>query len=737
MKPLRSAMQFLVLAALAAIASADDDFLRPEDAFRYRLSTEGDQLLVRWTITPGYYLYRKRLGFESATPGVTFGTAQFPEGIQHTDEYFGAQEIYRDSALIKVPFTAGGTRPAALALKLKWQGCADAGLCYPPSKWDASVPLAPASGERAGVSGLLASLSSSGSDDFLPPDEAFDFSGAITGPNTLHLRWVIADDYYLYKSKIQVRTASTLVQFGAPDLPAGETKTDEYFGTQEVYHQQVEADVPFSRASPEAAALQARVTYQGCAEAGLCYPPITKTLDLILPKVDAAALNARAAFGTPAPAEQDRLAAIVRTGSIAALLGVFFLAGLALTFTPCVLPMVPILSGIIAGQGAQATPMRAFTLSLTYVLAMALTYTIAGVLAGLFGQNLQAALQNPWVLGVFALVFVALAFSMFGYYELQMPSAVQERLAAMSNRQQGGTFIGVGAMGVLSALIVGPCVTAPLVAALIVIGQTGDPLRGGLALFALASGMGVPLLLIGTSLGKLLPRAGGWMDTVKQFFGILLLAVALWFARTLLPEALVMLCWGALAIGLAVLLGVFEPATTGAGRVRRTLALPALVWGLAIVAGAAMGNRDPLAPLAGFASGSSAAVAAESLPFRAVKSVAELDREVAAASAAGKASMLDFAADWCVSCKEMEKYTFTNQGVKAVLANVVLLRADVTENNDDDQALFKRFGIFGPPTIAFFGPEGVERKEFRLVGYVEADKFRAHVERAIAAAPSP
>jgi thiol:disulfide interchange protein DsbD len=626
-----------------------------------------------------------------------------------------------------------GARPAALALKLKWQGCADAGLCYPPSKWDATVALAAAFAEKPGLKGLLGLTE--GTDDFLPADEAFDFSGVITGPNALHLRWVIADGYYLYKSKIQVRTDSKLVQLGAPDLPAGETKTDEYFGTQEVYHQQVEGDVPFSRASPDAGEFEARVTYQGCAEAGLCYPPIHKTLKLVLPQVDAAALNASAAFGASAPAEQDRLAAIVRTGSIAAVLGVFFLAGLALTFTPCVLPMVPILSGIIAGQGTQATPGRAFTLSLTYVIAMALTYTIAGVLAGLFGQNLQAALQNPWVLGTFALVFVALAFSMFGYYELQMPATVQERLAALSNRQQGGTFIGVGVMGVLSALIVGPCVTAPLVAALIVIGQTGDPLRGGLALFALAMGMGVPLLLIGTSLGKLLPRAGGWMEAVKQFFGILLLGVALWFAQTLLPDSLVMLSWGALAIGLAVLLGVFEPATTGAARLRRTLALPALVWGLAIVVGAAMGNRDPLAPLAGFASGSGSAAAAESLPFRPVKSVPDLDREVAAASAAGKSAMLDFAADWCVSCKEMEKYTFPDPGVKAALANVVLLRADVTENNDDDQALLKRFGIFGPPTIAFFGPNGVEQTEFRLVGYVEADKFRAHVERAMAPPP--
>jgi thiol:disulfide interchange protein DsbD len=266
-----------------------------------------------------------------------------------------------------------------------------------------------------------------------------------------------------------------------------------------------------------------------------------------------------------------------------------------------------------------------------------------------------------------------------------------------------------------------------------VIGQTGDPLRGGLALFALAMGMGVPLLLVGTSLGKLLPRAGGWMDTVKQVFGVLLLGVALWFARTLLPEVLVMLLWGLLAIGLALLLGALEPAATGAAKVRRTVALPVLAWGVAIILGAAMGNRDPLAPLSGFGATTGAAALADSLPWRPVQSVEDLDRELAAASAAGKPAMLDFSAEWCISCKEMEKYTFSDAGVQAALADVVLLRADVTANNERDQALFKRFGIFGPPTIAFFGADGLERREYRVVGYLRADKFRDHLQRAVAA----
>ncbi len=593
----------------------------------------------------------------------------------------------------------------------------------------------------------------SNDDEFLPVDEAFQFTGDLTGPNQLHVRWLVAKGYYLYKGKIAVRTDSPLVKFGAPVLPPGESKTDEYFGTQEVYHSDVEGDLPFTRTGTEAATVQAKVTYQGCADAGLCYPPTTKVVELELAAIDASELNTGAsALGTTnesgaaegkvasgtTVAEHDQLAAIVRSGSIAAVLGIFFLAGLALTFTPCVLPMIPILSGIIAGQGPQVTSGRAFTLSLTYVLAMALTYTLAGVLAGMFGQNLQAALQNAWVLGVFALIFVALAFSMFGYYELQMPASVQEKLAALSNRQQGGTFIGVGVMGVLSALIVGPCVTAPLVAALIVIGQTGDPMRGGLALFALAMGMGVPLLLIGSSLGKLLPRAGGWMETVKQFFGILLLGVALWFARTLLPDWFVMLGWAAVVIAIALLLGAFDPATSGVAKFRKTLALPALAWGIAIVIGAAMGNRDPLAPLSGFAAGGAGlAQSSESLPFVPVSSVTELDRELAAASAAGKAAMLDFSAEWCVSCKEMEKYTFPDAGVKAALKNVVLLRADVTENNERDQELYRRFAIHGPPAIAFFGPDGVERREFRVYGYVKAARFRDHVLRATATAAAP
>jgi thiol:disulfide interchange protein DsbD len=469
-----------------------------------------------------------------------------------------------------------------------------------------------------------------------------------------------------------------------------------------------------------------KVQYMGCADAGLCYPPQVKLVALGAGGGAAADAPPAATGGGPAQSEQDRLAEVIRSGSIVVLLATFFVLGLALTFTPCVLPMIPILSGIIAGQGTRATPARAFGLSLAYVLAMALTYTVAGVLAGLFGQNLQAALQDPWVLGSFALVFVALSFSMFGYYELQMPAAVQERLTAWSNKAEGGTFAGAAIMGLLSALIVGPCVTAPLVGALIYIGQSGDPVRGGLALFALSLGMGVPLLLVGTSLGGLLPRAGAWMEKVKQVFGVLLLATALWFARTLLPETLVMVGWGLLALGLGLLLGAFEaasPTKSGVAIVRRVVALAFLVWGATILVGAASGGRNPLAPLERLGAGAPA----HALAFQRIKSVADLDAAVAASAAAGKPVLFDFYADWCVSCKEMEAYTFPDAGVQAALAGVTLLQADVTANDAVDQALMQRFGIFGPPAILFFDAKGQELPRARVVGFVPADAFAAHL----------
>jgi thiol:disulfide interchange protein DsbD len=398
-------------------------------------------------------------------------------------------------------------------------------------------------------------------------------------------------------------------------------------------------------------------------------------------------------------------------------LATFFGLGLLLAFTPCVLPMVPILSGIIAGQGSNVTTARAFSLSLTYVLGMAVMNTLAGVAAAAAGQQIQAMFQQPWIIVLFALLFVALALSMFGLFTLQLPSALQTRLSDVSNQQRAGTFGGVAVMGALSALIVTACVAPPLFAALAVIAQTGDVVRGGSALFAMSLGMGAPLLVIGTSAGRLLPKAGAWMETVKKFFGVLMLAVAAWMLERIVAERWALLLWAVPALTGAWLLWREIRPRSALGWAGRLLGVALGLYGLLLLAGVVLGGRSLLAPIPQWQA------EVRSLEFQRIKTVADLDREVAAAAAAGRPVMLDFYADWCVSCKEMERYTFTDAAVQRALGNAVLLKADVTANDADDQALLQRFGIFGPPTIAFWRADGVEQKNYRVVGFMPAAEF--------------
>jgi thiol:disulfide interchange protein DsbD len=432
--------------------------------------------------------------------------------------------------------------------------------------------------------------------------------------------------------------------------------------------------------------------------------------------------------------EQDRLAAKLVNEPWWLVFGTFYGFGLLLAFTPCVLPMVPILSGMIAGHGREVTAMRGFTLSLAYVMGMAVTYTAGGALAALAGAQIQATFQQPWILTLFAGLFVLLALAMFGAFEMQMPAAVQTRLASVANRQSAGSYIGVAVMGALSALIVTTCVAPPLIATLAVIGQTGDVTRGAGALFAMSLGMGSPLLIVGASAGKLLPKAGPWMNMVKAGFGIMMLGVAIWMMQRVLPGPVTLVLWALLVFLTGVFLGAFEPLPVVPApmqRLRKGIGVLACLYGALMLIGASLGGENPLQPVPrGFMGGATSSQSAmPALQFDTVTSVAGLEAALAAATAAGAPVMVDVTAEWCVSCKEMEHYTFTDPGVIAALEPYVLLRADVTENNDDDKALLRYFDAYGPPTIAFFDRSGQKHKAFELVGFVPADEFSDHVLR--------
>ncbi len=742
----------------------DEEPLMPDEAFALTTSViDANTVRAEWKIADKYYLYRDKFKFVSETESIRPGTPGFPKGKIKEDEFFGKMETYSKHVAIDIPITRTGTANT-LTMKITSQGCADIGLCYPPQTKTVTFDLPPlASAETAvnttndsGGFNPLNALKSLGSslglidsdDGFLHPDQAFTFSAEAVNGNTLRVRWDIADKVYLYrdKFKFELKEADGIT-LGTPVLPEGKKKIDESFGEMMVYYHDVDIDIPLERTNLNATDVILVAKYQGCADAGFCYPPITKEMPVSLPAGSATAATAGAdtnanSTGDMPRSEQDRIADSLASGNTLLTILTFFGFGLLLAFTPCVFPMIPILSSIIIGQGKSITTRRAFIMSLVYVLAMALTYTVAGIAAGAFGQNLQAAFQNPWILGSFAAVFVALSFSMFGFYELQMPSFIQSKLTNASNRQKGGTLTGVAIMGLLSALIVGPCVAAPLAGALIYIGQTGDMVLGGMALFALSMGMGAPLLLIGASAGKLLPKAGTWMDTIKAVFGVMMLAVAIWMLERIIPVGVAMMLWGTLMIGSAVYMGALDPVGEGSGwrKLWKGLGVVLLVYGALQLFGAAAGGKDTLQPLHGLAmsaggGGGGAAMGnmqhGGKMVFKNFKGLAELEREVAAASAAGKSVMVDFYADWCVSCKEMEKYTFSDAGVQQALTNTVLLKADVTADDDIDKALMKEFSVFGPPSILFFGVDGKERRSYRVVGFVKPGPFREHIEKAL------
>ena len=560
---------------------------------------------------------------------------------------------------------------------------------------------------------LLVSSMAHADDDFLDPAKAFQFSAKMRDARTAEVTYVIADGYHMYRErfKIEAKDAS----LGDPVYPKGQVEYDDTFQKNvETYRHSVTIVVPLKSAARN---FTLNVTGQGCADKGLCYPPaeVSATLSTAgLPEPSAGSVAPTPA-AAPAADDSSGVESALRGGHLLAIIPLFLVIGLGLSFTPCVLPLVPILSSIIVGEGTDVGRKRGFILSVAYSLGMALVYTVMGVAAGLIGEGLAAKLQNPWVLGSFAILMVVLSLSMFDVYQLQMPAFIQNRINAASGRQSAGKLAGVFVMGAFSALIVGPCVAAPLASALVYLSQTHDVVVGGSALFAMACGMSVPLLLVGLSAGSLLPRAGVWMEEVKHFFGVLMIALALWMVSPVLPGKLQMLGWAAIG----VVYGSFLMWHLKLNWVVKMCGLLFAIFGGTQLIGAATGGHDPWAPLAHL--GNQGVVAEHHQEFVRVKSLAELDAVLA--KNGGKPAMLDFYADWCVSCKEMEKLTFPDGRVQAKFQTMLLLQADVTANNDDDRALLKHFGLFGPPGIILFDKGGKEVANGRVIGYQDAEKF--------------
>ena len=750
-------------------ADESTPLLSPDQAFSARVDSVSDSSIgFIIDIADGYYLYKKSLDVAAESQGFDIQLAGLPTGETVEDAYFGKSEIYRTSVAFKASYQ-NEQQSSTAELVLKSQGCADIGVCYPPheTRLQAALPEATAAvnartEQAAGsmLDGLLAQsrgisdLLGDSQPELLPPDVAFLPSADVDG-NTVIITFAIEPGYYMYNDKFAVQfadpAAATIKSF---TTSTGKMKEDAYFGLVEVHRDT--ATLTLELASSRAGETQLLLEHQGCADVGVCYPPQQTTLPLTLASygensptvsnvststpVTGQIQSSPSATGTAAAntlnlSEQDRLAKTLATSSLWLIAAIFFGLGLLLSFTPCVFPMIPILSSIIVGQGQALSTGRAFTLSVVYVLAMAVTYTIAGIVVGLSGENIQIWFQNPWVLSAFALLFVLLSLSMFGFYELQMPAFIQNRLNSLSNQQQGGTLAGVGIMGALSALIVGPCVTAPLVGALIFIADTGNALVGGVALFFLGLGMGAPLVAIGASYGKWLPRAGAWMETTKAVFGVLMLAMAIWMLSRFIPASATLALAAALAIVSGIYLGALDTINSEASGWRRLFkgaGLVSMVYGVILLIGAASGGNDLLQPLSRFGSFAASGETQQhdgELEFNRVKTIAELQQVVATAKANNQSVMLDFYADWCISCKEMERFTFTDENVQQKLADVILVQADVTKNDAEDKALLKHFGLFGPPAIIFYTPEQDEIRNARVVGFMSASDFTAHLER--------
>ena len=733
-----------LLTFIAVFSYAEEALLPADEAFAFKAKVANDEIQLKWDIAPGYYLYKEKIKITSDY-SKQLGVAKFPKAKIKNDEFFGKVGTYRNNVVVSIPVLPGDAK--SILLNITFQGCADLGVCYPPITKSVALDISnihPASvmQDALNIFDKVKTTAKSAvekvvpiSDEPLQADKAFKFSVKAKDANTLIATWDIHKEYYLYHDKFFIDVKGA--EFGEITFPKGKIKDDPLFGKVQIHKGKLSVELPLTNIESQTINFTAK--YQGCWTGGICYPPQEKNVDITLPiqgevssnqvkKTPEQSENTSVNNTTEELNETDKIASLLKQDNILWVLASFFGFGLLLSLTPCVFPMIPILSGIIVGQ-KNVTTRKALIMSIVFVLAMSVTYSIAGVLAGYFGENLQVLFQTPWVLALFSLIFVALAFSMFGYYEIQLPSSLQTKITNISNKQEGGHLIGVVIMGFLSALIVGPCVAPPLAGALIYIGQTGDAALGGLSLFVMSLGMGVPLIIIGAGVSKL-PRAGVWMDNIKYIFGILMLAVAIWLISRVISEMAALILWALLFSISPIAMGVLNKLNNTPGawaRIFKAIGLLVLGYGILLWGLVARGGGDMLAPLSGW--GVSQQLEAVHVKFEKITTTTELDQYLAKAKNNNQIVMLDFYADWCISCKELEKFVFSDSQVVSEMKNSIALQADVTANNANDKALMERFNIIGPPAILFF-KDGKEIKNARIVGEINAQGFIERLNKA-------
>jgi len=774
MKKWLASLSFLMfsLALFSPLVShAEEEPLPPSEAFQASAVVKDSKTLtITWKIADKYYLYHKKFKFQSDTKDVTLGTPVIPAGHAKQDPYFGQVETHRNTISIDLPYTNSG-QTTTLALTVGSQGCADLGLCYPPYEQKLTITLPSAvQGATAikAVKKLGANLGLE-EEEFLTPDKAFILSTQKGNNQKLIAQWKIADGYYMYRNKFKfkLKSAADGVTLGKIEMPAGDIKDDEYFGRIQVYHKNITTTIPIL-GDLKGKPVTIELVYQGCADAGLCYPPIFKTVTY-----DPAASATSTTGSAPADktitktettsteniSDDEMIANLFKAKNLPSILFALLGFGLLLAFTACMYPMIPIVSSIIVGHGEKVTVMKGFTLSLVYVLSMALTFGVIGAIFGYTGEasNIAAQMQKPWVLVAFASLFVLLSLSMFGFYNIQIPSALQSRLNDISNKQKSGSMLGVFVMGVLSALIIGPCGGPVLIATIAGAAASNDPVLGFLYMFTLAIGMGAPLLVVGAGGGKILPHAGTWMDNVKAAAGVLLLAVAIVFLERVLSSVVYMSMWAALFIITATYMGAFENIPEGSSgwkKLFKGIGLIVFIYGVIVLLGGLTGARnfnDPLhgSKLLGGAS-STMLVASPSgnqpayvefakgkkttnkggLTFIKVKTVADFNRELKNANKAGKTVMLDFYADWCTYCKQFDDYVFSDPAVQKALHNTVILEADITDQDAEDKAMLKYVNVITAPAILFFSTDGKEVRKQRVLGLMKADEFLQRVSKS-------